>query len=62
MTFKVWDVTKLVILEVTAYKWRSCCEHVEEIEFWEMDIAVEADMERLIITVGSSNEDTEIAS
>ena len=67
MTFKMADVLKLVPLaftKVTADKWRSCCKHVKDIEkkYWAMDIAVEAEMERLVITVCSSDEDTDTAS
>ena len=47
---------------VTEYDWVSSCRHVEEVErkYWDVDIAVEAEMEKIVmIQVTSSDEDTE---
>ena len=44
--------------------WKRCCEHVRGIEdgFWAKDIAVEEEMERLVINVTSSDDGTDSAS
>ena len=41
--------------------WASSCRHVEEVErkYWDADIAVEVEMEKLVIQVTSSDEDTD---
>ena len=44
--------------------WASSCRHVEEVErkHWDADIAVEAEMEKIVIQVTSSDEDTDTAT
>ena len=44
--------------------WASSCRHVEEVErkYWDTDIAVEAEMEKIVIQVTSSDEDTDTAT
>lgn len=50
--------------EITAEQWEASCRHVEEIEkkYWSLDIAVEAEAEKLEIMVTSSDEGTDTAS
>ena len=49
---------------VTSDQWKSCCEHVCSVEekYWANDVTVEKEMEKLIITVTSSDEDSDTAS
>ena len=49
---------------ISAEDWRSCCRHVKDINvrFWTTDIAVDDQVDRLVITVTSSDEDTDTAS
>ena len=44
--------------------WASCCRHVKDVEkrFYATDIAVDDQVDRLVITVTSSDEDTDTAS
>ena len=67
LLFKMTDVIQLthdVIAAVTEDDWASSCGHVEEIEmkYWDADIAVEAEMEKIVIQVTSSDEDTDTAT
>ena len=67
VSFKITDVIQLthdVIAAVTEDDWASSCRHVEEVErkYWDADIAVEAEMEKIVIHVTSSDEDTDTAT
>ena len=67
VSFKMTDVIKLthdVIAAVTEDDWVSSCRHVEEVErkYWDADIAVEEEMEKIVIQVTSSDEDTDTAT
>ena len=58
------DVIQLIhdaIAAVTEHDWASSCRHVEKAErkYWDADIAVEAEMEKIVIQVTSSDEDTD---
>ena len=64
VSFKMTDVIQLthdVIAAVTEHDWVSICRHVEEVErkYWDADIAVEEEMEKIVIQVTSSDEDTD---
>ena len=65
-SFKMTDVIQLThdaIAAVTEDEWVSSCRHVEELErkYWHADIAVEEDMEKIVIQVNSNDEDTDTA-
>ena len=67
VSFKMTDVIQLThdaIAAVTEDNWASSCRHAEEVErkYWDADIAVEAEMEKIVIQVTSSNEDTDTAT
>ena len=67
LTFKKKDVQKLtkeVFETITSEDWASCCRHVKDVEkqFWAKEIAVDDQIDWLIITVPSSDEDTDTAS
>ena len=67
MTFKMADVVQLThdaIARVTADDWMKCCRHVVGIEekYWKSDIAIEEELEKIVIQVTSSDEDTDTAS
>ena len=67
VSFKMTDVIQLThdaIAAVTEDDWASSCRHVEEVERknWDADIAVEAEMEKIVIQVTSSDEDTDTAT
>ena len=67
VSFKMTDViqlTHVAIAAVTEDDWASSCRHVEEVErkYWDADIAVEAEMEKIVIQVTSSDEDTDTAT
>ena len=68
VSFKMTDViqqlTHDAIAAVIEDDWVSSCRHVEEVErkYWDADIAVEAEMEKIIIQVTSSDEDTDTAT
>lgn len=49
---------------VTAGFWSLCCKHVQDIErmYWEQDIAIEHEMEKVEFLVDSSDEGTDTAS
>ena len=54
VSFKMTDVIQLIhdaIAEVTDDDWVSSCRHVEEVErkYWDADIAVEVEMEKIVI-------------
>ena len=54
VNFKMTDVLQLTydaIAAVTEDDWVSSCRHVEKVErkYWDADIAVEAEMEKIII-------------
>ena len=54
VSFKMTDVIQLThdaIAAVTEDDWISSCRHVEEVErkYWDADIAVEAEMEKIVI-------------
>ena len=55
-------VTKKAIYPKSASQ--ICYRHVEEVErkYWDADIAVEAEMEKVVIQVTSSDEDTDTAT
>ena len=66
-SFKSAGMMQLIengLQSVTSEQWKSCCEHVCSVEekYWANDVAIEEEMERLIITVTSSDEDTDTAS
>ena len=54
----------LIIILPTKNDWASSCRHVEEVErkYWDADIAVEVEMEKIVIQVTSSDEDTDTAT
>ena len=61
VSFKMTDIIQLThdaIAAVTKDDWASSCRHVEEVErkYWEADIAVEAEMEKIIIQITSNTE------
>ena len=60
----VIQLTHDAIAAVTEDDWASSCRHVEEVErkYWDADIAVEAEMEKIVIQVTSSDEDTDTAT
>ena len=63
VSFKMTDVLQLThdaIAAVTEDDWVSSCRQVEEVErtYWDADIAVEAEMEKIVVQVTSSDEDT----
>ena len=67
VSFKMTDVIQLThdaIAAVTEDDWISSCRHVEEVEekYWDADIAVEAEMEKIVVQVTSSDEDTDTAT
>ena len=67
VSFKMTDVIQLThdaIAAVTEDDWASSCRHMEEVErkYWDADIAVKAEMEKLVIPVTSSDEDTDTAT
>ena len=67
LTFKFKDVRKLAeeaIEHITVEDWTACCEHSqrEEERYWRADIVEEAPLERLVISVTSSDEGTDTAS
>ena len=67
VTFKpahVKQITEDVIVSVSAADWAACCRHVHAVEqsYWEISIAVEEEIEKFIIEVTSSDEDTDSAS
>ena len=64
VSFKKTDVIHDAIAAVTEDDWVSSCRHVEEVErkYWDADIAVEAEMEKIVIQVASSDEDTDTAT
>ena len=67
VTFKpahVKLITGDAILSVSAADWAACCRHVQAVEqsYWETSMAVEEEIEKFIIEVTSSDEDTDYAS
>ena len=60
----VIQLTHDAIAAVTEDDWVSSCRHVEEVErkYWDADIAVEEKMEKIVIQVTSSDEDTDTAT
>ena len=67
VSFKMTDVIQLThdaIAAVTEDDWASSCRNVEEEErkYWDADIAVEAEMEKMVIQVTSSDEYTDTAT
>ena len=60
----VIQLTNDAMTAVTEDDWVSSCRHVEEVErkYWDAGIAVEAEMEKIVIHVTSSDEDTDTAS
>ena len=53
VSFKMKDIIQLThdaIKAVTKDDWASSCRHVEEVErkYWDADIAVEAEMEKIV--------------
>ena len=60
----VIQLTHDAIAEVTEDNLVSSCRHVEELErkYWDADIAVEAEMEKIVIQVTSSDKDTDTAT
>ena len=67
VSFKMTDGIQLThdaIAAVTEDDWVSSCRHVEEVErkYWDADIAVEEEIEKIIIQVTSSHEDTDTAT
>ena len=62
LTFKFSDLEQLIdeaFEQVTAEKWANCCAHVESVEkkYWQNDIAVEKEIERIVIDVNSDESD-----
>ena len=67
VSFKMTDGIQLThdaIAAVTEDDWASSCRHVEEVErkYWDADIAVEAEMQKIVLQVTSSNEDTDTST
>ena len=67
VSFKMTDVLQLThdaIAAVTEDDWVSSYRHVEEVErkYWDADIAVEAELENIVIQVTFSDEDTDTAT
>ena len=60
----VIQLTNDAIAAVTEDDWASSCRYVEEVErkYWDADIAVEAEIEKIVIQVTSSDEDTDTAT
>ena len=63
LTLKKKDVKKLTedaFESISPEDWASCCRHVKDVEkrFYATDIAVDDQVDRLVITVTSSDEDT----
>ena len=52
------------LMTVTEHYCASSCRHVEEVErkYWDADIAVEGEMEKIVIQMTSSDEDTDTAT
>ena len=60
VSFKMTDVIQLTYDAVTAVTeddWASSCRHVKEVDrkYWDADMAVEAEMEKIVIQVTSSD-------
>ena len=67
LTLKKKDVKKLTedaFESISPKDWASCCRHVKDVEkrFYATDIAVDDQVDRLVITVTSSDENTDTAS
>ena len=67
VSFKMTGVIQLThdaIAAVTEDDWVSSCRHVEEVErkYWDADIAMESEMEKIVIQVTSSDEATDTAA
>ena len=68
VSFKMTDVIQLthdaIAAAVTEDDWASSCRHVDEVErkYWDADIEVEAEIEKIVIQVTSSDEDTDTAT
>ena len=67
VSFKMTDIIQLThdaIAAVTEDDRASSCRHVEEVErkYWDADTAVESEMEKIVIQVTSSDEDTDAAT
>ena len=67
VSFKMTHVIQLThdaIAAVTEDDWTFSCGHVEEVErmYWDADIAVEAEMEKIVIQVTSSDDHTDTAT
>ena len=67
VSFKMTDGRQLThdaIAAVTEDDWVSSCRHVEEVErkYWDADIAMEAEMEKIVFQVSPSDEDTDTAT
>ena len=62
LTLKKKVVKKLT--PISPEDWASCCRHVKDVEkrFYATDIAVDDQVDRLVIAVTSSDEDTNAAS
>ena len=65
LTLKKKDIKKLTedaFESISPEDWASCCRHVKDVEkrFCATDIAVDDQVDRLVITVTSSDEDTAI--
>ena len=58
----VKQLTRDAIAAVTEDDWVSSCGHMEEVERKDADIAVEAEMEKIVVQVTSSDEDTDTAT
>lgn len=66
-SFKIADVmnhAEEALKNVSADFWKSCCKHVEDAErsYWESDIAVEKEVEKVEFFVSSGDEATDTAS
>ena len=57
-------LTHDTIAAVYVDDWISCCKHVEDVEktYWQVDIAVEEEIGKIVIPVISSDEDTDTAT
>ena len=67
VSFKMTDGIQLThdaIAAVTEDDWVSSCRQLEEVErkYWDADIAVEEEIEKIVIQVTSSDEDTDTAT
>lgn len=64
LSFKFSDVKVLIeeaFSQITAEKWSNCCAHVQSVEkaYWANDIAVEDELEKIVIYIDGSDSGTD---